>query len=255
MPVHFANRHSCVSAVGLSLSVSPWVHGLRVPRDRCADSQTRNPQLWRCTMHSRPNRNANQRHSKPLIKSNDEKAQRAVRLHLTDLKRGWILDDPDVCEQVDKAAEKLSRRCGHSPSDFEDLKQDIMMFLLQIEEKYIPQRGSIGAYASTAIKSCVTMRIRYRLQQRRRGRLSNISFDETDGSLKPLDISSWANVLETLDLFNACLLRLSPQQVQLLIDIDRHGQVQTAQAMGISRRQIMNQLDQIRDMCADLADI
>jgi DNA-directed RNA polymerase specialized sigma24 family protein len=165
---------------------------------------------------------------------------------------GWILSDPDVIDQIDQTAGKLGRRYGHTSSDIEDIRQDIRLHLFQKESLYDPVRGTPGAFANTVLKSWLWTSVRYLKQQRRRGRMYRrpLSKVEIPPELDGIDQAS-ARV-ESADLLNTCLSRLSEDEVWLLRLVLENGQERAAALSEIPRRQLRHRLCFICTTCSDL---
>ncbi len=203
-------------------------------------------------MHSDESKNDKHWSRRDRSKNQNESADNASRKRQDSKSPGWILEDPDVQGQVRRVAKRLSTRCGHSSSDTKDLEQDIRVYLIENEHKYDPYRASVGGYAEALLDSFVKMRIRYRLQQKRRGRLSNRPYMEesTLGSTPTSCLQS--DLVDVRDLYQACVDRLSSQEVQVAVLLREAGQVKTAEILRISRRQLRNQMLQIYETCEDL---
>jgi len=165
---------------------------------------------------------------------------------------GWILDDADVQDQVIRMARRLRRRCRDDSSDLKDHEQDLRLYLIQQEHKYDPARGSVGAFVCVLLDSYVKMDIRSRLNRRRRGRLPLVRVSEdTDFDLRATPFSSWDSV-ELRDQLQACLDRLSPVEISMLILTAKSGKLRASAITNVSRRQVRNQLSLIARNCADL---
>jgi len=165
---------------------------------------------------------------------------------------GWILDDPDVQEQVDKMARRLQRRCRYSPSDIKDLEQDLRLFLIQNESNYDPSRGSVGGYVNVLLNSYLKMQIRAWMIRLWRGRLPPSQLSEGLDLDSRVDPGSVLDPVEQRDLLEACVDRLSPQEIRSVLLIVEAGQVRACEALEESRRQIRNLLKLVSETCADL---
>lgn len=168
---------------------------------------------------------------------------------------GWILRDPSVPEQIDQAASFMSRRCGYNSSDLEDLKQDIRFYLLEREDKHDPTRGSVGAYVNCLLQYWRLMTIRYRKRLVRRGASSVRSFHDTEEPVGVSDSEVQCADIDTKDLLNACMARLSSQDIELVFSVVQNGKARTADHQSISRRQVDNRLDLIRASCSRYQDL
>lgn len=165
---------------------------------------------------------------------------------------GWILNDPDVQEQVEFIARKLQRRCRFSPSDIKDLEQDLRLFLIQNEMNYDPSRGSVGGYVNVLLNSYLKMRIRALMLRLHAGRPPQIHLSDGLSLDSRVDLSSDRDLVEQRDLLAACVDRLSPQEIRSVLLIVEAGQVRVSEALEESRRQIRNLLDLVSQTCADL---
>ena len=147
---------------------------------------------------------------------------------------------------------RLRRRCRDDSSDLKDHEQDLRLYLIQQEHKYDPARGSVGAFVCVLLDSYVKMDIRSRLNRRRRGRLPLVRVSEdTDFDLRATPFSSWDSV-ELRDQLQACLDRLSPVEISMLILTAKSGKLRASAITNVSRRQVRNQLSLIARNCADL---
>ena len=220
------------------------------PGDRCADQPEVN-RTWRCSMHpvrtkkitpwSRVARSEHKAESTDRT-TNDEEAKPP----------GWILQHSDVQKQIDRAAFRLSRRCGHTKSDLEDIKQDICLHLLMKESGYDPSRGTVGAYVCCVLKSWLLTRMRYLQQQRRKGRMRTRPLIQMDDPPQSHGADLVCRALEETDLTMGCLSRLSSEEIRLLRLAIELTQVHAAETLAISRRQFRHQLRLIRETCNDL---
>jgi|GEM_PF-6073630 len=178
---------------------------------------------------------------------------------------GWILDDPTVDEPsvdeptvedlIDRSAKRMSRCCGHSPSDQEDLKQDMRIFLIEKEDQYDPDRSPVVAYVNCLLRTWVLMRIRYSKRLIRKGHLSTRWFGDHDEPMNPSKSEIDCKNIDTADLLEACRSRLSSDEFQLLISVSQIGKSRTASELCISRSQVYIRLSQIRSTCSDLEEI
>lgn len=165
---------------------------------------------------------------------------------------GWILDDPEVQEQVEMKARTLQRRCRYSPSDIKDLEQDLRLFLIQNEGNYDPSRASVGGYVNVLLNSFLKMRIRALVLRLHAGRTPHIHLSDGLSLDSRVDPSSDRDMVEQRDLIAACVDRLSPQEIMSVLLIVEAGQVRACEALEESRRQIRNLLDLVSETCADL---
>ncbi len=165
---------------------------------------------------------------------------------------GWILDDPDVQDQVIRIARGLRSRCRDDSSDLKDHEQDLRLYLIQWEHKYDAARGSVGAFVCVLLDSYVKMHIRSRLTRRRRGRLPLARLSEDTDLDSRVDPGSNRDLVEQRDLLEACVERLSPQEIRSVLLIVEAGQVLACEALEESRRQIRSLLKLVSETCADL---
>lgn len=165
---------------------------------------------------------------------------------------GWILDDPDVIEQIDLTAHKLSKRCGHSSSDLEDIKQDIRLHLFQKESAFNPDRGTPGAYANCILRTWLWTKLRYLKQQRRKGRMYRRPLSRVELPPDQDGLDQASSPVEAADLLKTYLSRFSQNEVWLLRLVLEHGQERAAVLLGIKRRELRHRLCFIRTTCSDL---
>ena len=203
-------------------------------------------------MHSDESKNDKHWSRRDRSKNQNESADNASRKRQDSKSPGWILDDPDVQDQVIRMARRLRRRCRDDSSDLKDHEQDLRLYLIQQEPKYDPSRGSVGAFVCVLLDSYVMMHIRSRLTRRRRGRLPLARLSEDTDLDSQVDPSSDRDLIEQRDLLEACVERISPQEIMLLMLTLDAGQVRASEALAESRRQIRNLLDLVSKTCSDL---
>ncbi|MCA9277232.1 MAG: hypothetical protein KDA29_14515 [Phycisphaerales bacterium] len=157
-----------------------------------------------------------------------------------------------MIEQIDHNALKLSKRCGYSSSDIEDIKQDIRLHLFQKESAYDPERGTPGAYANHIVKTWLWTKLKYLNQQCRKGRMYKWSFLPAEEPLDPRGLDQVVDSAVASELLTTALAQLSSQDVWVVRLTREHGQVRASKLLGIKRRQLRHQLRFVSAICSDL---
>ena len=177
-----------------------------------------------------------------------------------------IVSDPFTATLINIKARQLCRRSDFSPSDYDDLRQDMRLYLLEKASLFDPERGNLEAFVTNALKTWVAMRLRYRNRNKRRGSHRAVSLERTavkcDGQITTLgtvlleddgqrltrtDPITPAEQFELRDGIKHVMANLSPEDRALLISVTEHGARPTARALGVSWRQITNALARIRE--------
>lgn len=177
-----------------------------------------------------------------------------------------IVSNPFTVTLIRIKARQLCRRSGFSPSDYDDLRQDMRLYLIEKAHRFDSQRGNIEAFVTNALNTWVAMQLRYRNREKRRESYKAVSLERTpvecDG-----DVTSLGNVLleedggrrtqscpispiESFELREAiehAMQGLAPNDRALLAHVSEHGVASAARAFGISRRQVVNAMARIRD--------
>ncbi len=177
-----------------------------------------------------------------------------------------VVSNPFTVTFIRIKARQLCRRSGFSPSDYDDLRQDMRLYLIEKAHRFDSERGNIEAFVTNALNTWVAMQLRYRKREKRRESYKAVSLERTpvecDG-----DVTSLGNVLleedggrrtqscpisptESFELREAiehAMKALAPNDRALLAHVSEHGVASAARAFGISRRQVDNAMARIRD--------
>jgi len=181
-----------------------------------------------------------------------------------------IVTNPFTATLIRIKAHQLCRRTDFSRSDYDDLKQDMLLYLLQKAHLYDSMRGSVEAFVTNAVNTWVGLHLRHRARDKRREGYRAISlegaFIEHDGQTDPLGtvlgeedlrrrtLRSSLSSIELIELQDAiqCVLKtLTPSERSLLVHVATHGVASAARQRHVSRRQINKALTQMRTRFMD----
>ncbi len=160
---------------------------------------------------------------------------------------------------------QLCRRSDFSSSDFDDLQQDMRLYLLEKAYLFDPARGNLESFVTKAVNSCVGMMLRRQDCLKRREDKKTISLERTMVEHED-ETSALGDVLleddgqrrtqiypksdfEHFELNEAVehvMARLDPDDRDLLLSIADHGLKVTARMRGVSWRQVTNARDRLR---------
>lgn len=188
----------------------------------------------------------------------------------------YILNHPFTTELIKIKAHQLCRRRKFSPSDFNDVRQIMRGYLWQKSNLFNPNRGTLEAFVTTALNSCVAMIIRHRERIMRSGDFMAISLERTyvehDGGADMLrsviaehehqrrvnpTMPSAIEQLELRDAIEHALESLTPDERDLLQHVAEHGVLCAAREWSrrekrmVSRHQIERRVSQMRNRFAD----
>ncbi len=176
-----------------------------------------------------------------------------------------IVSHPFTITLIQIKARQLCRRSDFSRSDYEDLIQDMRLYLVEKAHLFDPARGNLEAFVTNALNTWVAMHLRHLGRQKRRPVSRAISLEGTclehDGNATTLgavlsdtdhgrrtqrgDLSP----IERHDLRDAvdhAMITVAPDERALLIQVVKLGVAGAARARGVSRRQIKKILARLR---------
>ncbi len=176
-----------------------------------------------------------------------------------------IVSDPFTITIIRIKAGQLCRRSDFSRSDYDELRQAMLLYLLEKAHLFDPARGNLEAFVTNAIKTWVAMELRYRNRDKRSESFRAVSLERTpvecegdvtslgavlvedDGNRLTLaNPASPAELFELRDALNHVMAQLSPQDRALVASVVEHGVTATAKALGVSWRQVANAIARIR---------
>jgi len=164
-------------------------------------------------------------------------------------------------------ARQLCRRADFSQSDYDDLRQNMRLYLIEKTHLFDSARGNLEAFVTNCINTWVAMRLRHRNRDKRRESYKAVSLERTavecDG-----DITTLGKVLleedgrrltqtcpisaverfELSDAIEFAMQNLEPEDQALLIQVAEHGVTGAAKSLGVSWRQVDNAMKRIRDL-------
>lgn len=176
-----------------------------------------------------------------------------------------IVSDPFTVTLIKIKANQFCRRADFSRSDYDDLRQDMRVHLLEKAHLFDPARGTLQAFVISALKTWAAMQLRYRKRIKRCDGLKAVSLEgtevECDGEIMTLgDVLleedgqrltrtypiSATEHFELREAIERAMQGLSPEDRALLADVTEHGITATAKSRGISWRQVNNTMARIR---------
>lgn len=176
-----------------------------------------------------------------------------------------VVTDPFTQSLIKIKAAQLCRRTDFSRSDADDLKQGMLLYLVEKQHLFDPARGNLEAFVINAVNTWVRMELRFRGRNKRRGNLNAISLEGTiiefDGEADTLSAMigsadlerrthsvsrSPIDLIEIVDAARHVLDKLSRSERALLTQVVAHGVAGTARKRRVSRRQIENAIARMR---------
>jgi RNA polymerase sigma-70 factor (ECF subfamily) len=76
-------------------------------------------------------------------------------------------------------AQQLTRRRGFTPSDREDMEQELAKYLLERADRFDPRRATFNTFAARVLDSAVAMILRDRQRLKRAGAFTAMSLEKT----------------------------------------------------------------------------
>ena len=176
-----------------------------------------------------------------------------------------VVSDPFTVTLIRIKARQLCRRSDFSRSDYDDLRQDMRLYLLEKAHLFDPARGNIEAFVTNALQTWVAMRLRYRSREKRRESYKVVSLEgtrvECDGDITSLGAVlleedgrrltqahpiSEAERFELREAIAHAMQGLEPDDRALLTQVAARGITSTAKSLGVSWRQVDNAMTRIR---------
>ena len=187
-----------------------------------------------------------------------------------------VVSDPFTANLIRRKAAQLCRRSDFSRSDYDDLRQGMVVYLLEKAHLFDPGRGTLEAFVINAVNTWVRMELRFRARLKRRGEAGAASLEGTsvefNGEADTLDAlvgeadlqrrthRAGLSPLDRVDLADAvrhALSGLSPSERDLLRHVAEHGVAGTAREWSrraqrtVSRRRIQNAVARMRQRFED----
>ena len=179
-----------------------------------------------------------------------------------------IVSHPFAVTFIRIKARQLCRRCDFSRSDYDDLRQEMRLYLLEKAHLFDPKRGNIESFITKTLKTWVAMRLRYQDREKRRDVHKTASLERTpvecDGEIKTLGaalleedgqriaqtqpLSSLAR-LELRDALATVIKKLSPEDRAVLAHVAQHGARSAIRSLGVSRRRVDKVMARVRQHC------
>lgn len=176
-----------------------------------------------------------------------------------------IVSDPFTVTFIRIKARQLCRRSDFSRSDYDELRQGMRLYLLEKAHLFDPARGNVEAFVTNLLKCWVAMELRYRNRGKRSETFKAVSLERTpvdcegdvtilgavliedDGlRIKLADPITPAEQFELRESIEHVLRQIDPGDRALLASVVEHGVTATAEALGVSWRQVANALARIR---------
>mgnify|MGYP003122451107 FL=1 len=160
---------------------------------------------------------------------------------------------PSIDHIITCRASRLSRRWPFRPSDRSDLAQGMRLHLIRRWQRFDPSRGTELMFAEAVLSTWELQQLRDANRLKRKGHHQSRPI----GSVTETELYSreWRDVeslIDARDLLERCLERLDSSEQSLLRLLQVHSERRLQDILGVSRRQIQNQLELIRAKCSDL---
>ncbi len=182
-----------------------------------------------------------------------------------------VVSHPFTAPFIRIKAAQLCRRRDFSPSDREDLRQGMYLYLLEKQRLFDPTRGNVEAFVTKLVNTWVGMTLRYRGRAKRLGNVMTVTLERTyievDGDKEPLANviapadqarrtgQPQASPLERMEIAEAtghAFAQLGPEERRLLVHVGDHGVSATArdwhrlEGGPVSRRHIDERLARMK---------
>lgn len=176
-----------------------------------------------------------------------------------------VLSTPFTLCIIRYKAGQLCRRSDFSRSDFDELCQGMLLYLLEKAHLFDPERGNLEAFVTNALKTWVAMELRYRNRGKRSESFKAVSLEGTpvqcEGDVTCLgavlleadrnrrlqaDPLSAIEQFEQREAIEHVMANLSADDRALVASVVESGVTATARMLGISWRQVANALGRIR---------
>ena len=181
--------------------------------------------------------------------------------------RESIVSNPFAVTLIRIKARQLCRRSDFSKSDYDDLRQDMRLYLIKKAHLFDPVRGNIEAFVTNALCTWVALRLRYRNCDKRRESYKAVSLERTtvecNGDITTLgDVlleedgrrRTQAHGISAVEHFNLreaiehAMQNLAPDDRALLVQVVEQSVRRTAKSRRVSYRQVNNAIERIRDI-------
>lgn len=166
---------------------------------------------------------------------------------------------------IQAEAGQLCRRKEFSPSEREDIEQELWLAVLQQAERFDPARASLDTFLERVVSRAVAFLLRSRTRRKRAGGVLPLSlesdFTTTGEGLKPLsdtisseDVARWLGTqsvdpmarMEQTEAIDSALARM-PERLRDICRRLMTGTVASvARELGISRHQVRKVLEEAR---------
>jgi len=176
-----------------------------------------------------------------------------------------IVSDPFTVTLIKIKANQLCRRADFSRSDYDDLRQDMRMYLLEKAHLFDPQRGNLEAFVISVLKTWAAMRLRHRKRQKRHEGNNSVSLEgtavECEGENIPLGATmleedgqrrtqaypiSEIEHMELREAIDHAMQGISPEDQAFLMQVAEQGARATARSMGVSWKSVHNRVARLR---------
>ncbi|NJL31238.1 MAG: hypothetical protein HC898_06180 [Phycisphaerales bacterium] len=90
-----------------------------------------------------------------------------------------IVGNPFTITLIRVKARQLCRRSDFTRADYDELRQGMRLYLLQMAHRFDPARGNVEAFVTQMINTWVAMQLRYRNCPKRGDTYKTISMERT----------------------------------------------------------------------------
>ncbi len=176
-----------------------------------------------------------------------------------------IVSHPFTVTFVSFKARQLCRRSDFSRSDFDDLCQGMLLYLVEKAHLFDAERGNLEAFVTQVLKTWVAMELRFRQRGKRCETYKAVSLEGTpveceddvtclgavllqeDGDRRTqVESISPVEQFELREAIDHAMASLDPKDQALVASVVANGITATAKELGVSWRQVANALARIR---------
>lgn len=162
---------------------------------------------------------------------------------------------PSINHIIRCRSHRLSQRWPFRSSDCPDLEQGMRAHLIERWDCYDSDRGSLQMFVEAVLSTWELQQLRNSNRLKRQGQRRTRPLGSVPES--QLSCRAWRELeyeIEARDLLRRCLERLDPDEQTLLRLVVDHGERGAAEAVGATRHQIRQRMDEIRIKCGDLKE-
>ena len=178
-----------------------------------------------------------------------------------------IVSNPFTEKLIKIKAAQLCKRSDFSKSDFEDLYQEMYMYVWKKSHMFNPEAGTIEAFVTNLVNTWIAMHFRYRNTQKRAGQQRLHSLDVVfencenehansqcepgeDARLRHIHVYPLSQefLFELKQDVQTLLEKMTPSDQELLLSLAEYGRNQTCQKFNVTKHAISKLLDRAKEL-------